>query len=91
MAAGLPIIATDIGDIGRIVKESESGLVTKWDVNEFAEVAEELLTKRNLWLAFHENGLRYVENYDWDKLFSGWLQEIQNRVPKVNSLAFGSS
>src|SRR3990170_211162 len=50
MAAGVPIIATDIGDIGRIVKESKSGLVTKWDINEFVETSEELLTKRNLWL-----------------------------------------
>ena len=84
MAAGMPIIATDIGDIGRIIKESKSGLAVKWDINEFLGAAEKLLTKRNLWLECHENGLRYVKKYDWDNLFDGWLQEIQNRVQVDN-------
>ena len=80
MAAGVPIIATDIGDIGRILRESESGFAIRWDVKEFVKAAETLLTNRTLWLDFHEKGLRYVEKYDWDKLFDGWLQEIKNRI-----------
>jgi glycosyltransferase involved in cell wall biosynthesis len=76
MAAGLPIIATDIGDIGKIVRNSKSGIATKWDSTNFAEAVEKIVINQNLWLTFHENGLRYVERYDWTKLFNGWLEEI---------------
>ena len=79
MAAGIPIIATNIGDIGRIVRESESGLAISWDADEFVTAAENLLTKQVLWLGYHKRGLRYVQNYGWDNLFDGWLHEIQNR------------
>ena len=80
MAAGLPIIATDIGDIGRILRESYSGFAIKWDVEEFVKAAETLLTKQNIWLSFHEKGLCYVKKYSWDKLFDYWLMEIKNRL-----------
>lgn len=79
MAAGLPIIATEIGDIGRIMKESKSGFATKWAINEFVKAVEELLTNKDLWLTFHKNGLLYVEKYDWADLFKRWLQEIETR------------
>ncbi len=79
MAAGLPIIATEIGDIGRIMKESKSGFATKWVTNDFAEAVEKLLTNRELWLTFHKNGLHYVKKYDWADLFKRWLQEIETQ------------
>jgi glycosyltransferase involved in cell wall biosynthesis len=82
MAAGLPIVATDIGDLGRIVKESGAGVPVGWNVQEFVEAVENLLTSRDFWLKCHENGLRYVRTYDWNNLFEKWVQEIQNRSPK---------
>lgn len=80
MAAGVPIIATDIGELGRVVTESKSGLVTKWDKEEFVAAVVQLSTKKDLWLSCHENGLRYAQRYDWVKLFDGWLQEIETRL-----------
>lgn len=81
MAAGVPIVATDIGDTGRIVKESGAGVAVNWNVHEFVIAVENLLTNRDLWLKHHENGLQYVKAYDWNRLFEEWLQEIQNRSP----------
>lgn len=80
MAAGVPIIASDLGDIGRIVKESNAGLVVNWTIDEFVDAVEELLTNRTLWLNCHRAGLRYVSQYDWEILFAGWLNEVQNRA-----------
>jgi glycosyltransferase involved in cell wall biosynthesis len=81
MAAGVPIIATDIGDIGRIVRESESGFAVQWNIEEIEAAVEQLMKQRTLWLEFHNNGLRFVEKYDWKKLFDYWLREIGNRLP----------
>jgi glycosyltransferase involved in cell wall biosynthesis len=82
MAAGVPVIGTDIGDIGRILRDSRSGYAIKWAVPEFVKAAERLLTNQNEWLDIHENGLRYVEKYDWDRLFDGWLLEVMNRLKR---------
>jgi glycosyltransferase involved in cell wall biosynthesis len=80
MAAGVPIIATDIGEIGRILKKSKAGFAIKWNAEEFVKAAESLLTDHDLWLEFHKNGLQYVEQFDWSKLFDKWLNEIQNHL-----------
>jgi glycosyltransferase involved in cell wall biosynthesis len=84
MAAGLPIVATDIGDIGRIIKESKSGIAVNWDINEFAEAIEEIFTKPDKWLELHENSLNYVKDYDWERLFDDWLQKIETRARQRN-------
>ena len=80
MAAGLPIIATDIGNIGQILRDSDSGFPIKWDVDEFVKRTETLITNKHLWIDFHEKGLRYVKDFDWDKLFDDWMQEISCRL-----------
>ena len=79
MAAGVPIVGTDIGDIGRIIKESGAGIATNWNVDEFAIAVENLLTNRDIWCSKHENGLHYVKAYDWNRLFEDWMREIQKR------------
>lgn len=80
MAAGLPIIATDIGDIGRLVKESNSGIAVKWNSKAFIGAAEEILAKPKLWSKFHDNGLEYVKKYDWSNLFNNWIQQIETKI-----------
>ena len=79
MAAGLPVIATKIGDIERIVKESNSGIVVEWDIADFARATAELFERKNLWLTFHQNALQYIKKYGWDNLFDRWLKEINVR------------
>ena len=80
MAAGLPIIATNIGNIGRILRANDSGYTIKWNVAEFVQITETLMADQNLWVAFHEKGLQYVKDYDWENLFENWLQEIRYRL-----------
>jgi glycosyltransferase involved in cell wall biosynthesis len=80
MAAGLPMIATKIGDISRIVKESESGFVVEWNITKFSRVAKKLLENQSLWLSFHNNALQYVKMHDWNTIFETWLEEIRSRM-----------
>jgi glycosyltransferase involved in cell wall biosynthesis len=87
MAAGVPVVATDIGDVGRIVKESMAGVAIRWNVHEFMEAVVNLLTNGDLWSRCHENGLRYVGKYDWNNLFEEWLQEIQRRAWESKTFA----
>lgn len=82
MGAGLPIISTNIGDIGRILTESNAGISINWNIEEFIKSVEILATDQKLWQKCHKNGLLYVKNFDWDTLFSELLQELNSRIQK---------
>jgi glycosyltransferase involved in cell wall biosynthesis len=84
MGAGLPIIATNIGDIGRILNESEAGFPINWRKDEFVHSVYTIMKDEKIWHSFHKNGLDYVRNFDWDVLFSGLLHEIEKRLEKIN-------
>jgi len=77
MAAGLPIVATDIGETSRIIKESKSGLSVSWTPTDFAKAVGKLLGDKNFWRKCHSNGLRYARKYDWYNLFEKWLQNVE--------------
>lgn len=85
MAAGLPIVATDVGETRRIISESGAGICVGWNLNEFVDAVEKLLIDRKLWLKCHENGLRYVKKYDWNVLFDRWLKEVKSHTIDVQS------
>jgi hypothetical protein len=66
------------------LRESSSGFAIEWDVDEFVQRTELLLTDENLWINFHEKGLHYVQDYDWGKLFERWQQEIVCQLEKLS-------
>ncbi len=80
MAAGIPVIATNIGQLGKTVRESKVGLCVNWDTSEFSEAVEKLLTDKDLWTRCHNNGLRYAKKYDWNTLLDKWLNEVERHV-----------
>ena len=80
MGAGLPIIATNIGDINRILTESKAGFAINWNKEEFIRTVNIIIKDKKIWDSFHTNGLNYVKNYDWNTLFSILLCEIKIRL-----------
>jgi len=70
MASGLPVIATDVGGIPEIIKESESGLlVPPGNELELRKAIQKLLLDDNLREWFGSNGRKAVEErYSWDKV-----------------------
>lgn len=82
MSAGLPIIATNIGDINRILIESKAGFSINWTKEDFIKAVHIILKDEKIWRSFHINGLNYVKKYDWNTLFSGLLHEIKIRLEK---------
>ena len=68
MAAGLPVIGTDIGATGRVIKESGAGIACRHDVAEFARAIENVLTDDHRYAEMRRNALRYAQQYDWEQL-----------------------
>lgn len=80
MAAGIPIVSSDLGGIPDIVKHGENGLLAKPNnVNMVAENLLKLLEDDDLSKKMGETGLKMVKNYSWDKI----TLETENLYKKI--------
>jgi glycosyltransferase involved in cell wall biosynthesis len=68
MAAGTPPIAIQSkgSAVGDVILNNNNGLLVPQSELRFA--IERLLTDKNLYESLRNNGLKYVEDYDWDKI-----------------------
>lgn len=69
MAAGIPIVSSNLGGIPDVVKHGENGLLAKpYDVKMVAENLIKLLKDDEMRKEMGENGLKMIKNYSWDKI-----------------------
>lgn len=67
MAAGIPVIANDIGGWTNIIKENKIGLLTKNDPNDFAEKINKLLSNPEKIEKMGKNAVDIIKNkYNWE-------------------------
>jgi len=84
MASGVPIIATTVGGIPEVIKESESGLlVPPSNELELKNAIEKLLNDESLRKWLGQNGRKAVEEkYSWDNV----IKEIEKAYEEVLSI-----
>jgi glycosyltransferase involved in cell wall biosynthesis len=69
MAAGLPIVSSDLGGIPDIVKNGVNGLLAKpYDFETVAKHLTKLLKNGEMREEMGQNGLKMVNNYTWDEV-----------------------
>jgi len=69
MAAGIPIVSSNLGGIPDIVKNGENGLLANpYDFEMVAEKLIKLLKDDALRVEMGQNGLKKVDNYTWDEV-----------------------
>lgn len=80
MSVGLPIVAFEVGSLGRIIREENVGFAVKpGDMNSYAESILSL-TERRIWEEKSENAKRALEEkYNWGKTLQP-LIEICSRI-----------
>jgi glycosyltransferase involved in cell wall biosynthesis len=88
MACGLPVIGSNVGGIPDIIKDGETGLLTRQkDPDDIAEKIIKLLSDEKLRDKVVENGLNLVkQNFSWEIISDKFLK-IYHDVIKVNNLA----
>ena len=86
MYSAKPILASDCKSIERVINETDSGLVYKYDdPDSFAECAEKLIENPELRIKLGINGYNAVKNkYNWEN-DSEKLVELYDRILKCNS------
>jgi len=76
MSAGLPVVATDVGDNRYLVKDGVNGfLVPCRDYSQLADKLELILESEDLRKEFGENGRKLIEkNFSEDKLIDNYIE-----------------
>lgn len=81
MSAGLPVVGTDIGDIKIILKESNSGLAVKYDVDEVANAVMYIVQSPNLYRELSFNARQYATKYfDWKFILNNLFKTIHQQL-----------
>ncbi len=86
MASGVPVVATDVGGIPEIVRESESGvLVPPGNELELRNAIQKLLLDDGLRARFGANGRKAVEEkYSWDRVTERIEKTYEDILSKSN-------
>ena len=83
MAAGKPIVATDVGGVSELVTDGVEGfLVESGNAPLFAEKLESLINNPGLRKSFGENGLKKIQEFDIRRKVAR-MQEIYTNLVKT--------
>jgi glycosyltransferase involved in cell wall biosynthesis len=81
MAAGLAIVASDVGDTAELVRKANCGIVVENDVQKIADAVIKLMRKPNLRYQYGENGRKYVsQNYNVEIVSKKLIQTFKSLV-----------
>ena len=77
-AAGLPIVATDVGGTREIIEDGKSGfLIPPGDSQALREKLCQLIKNEQLREDFGRNIQQFIKkNFDWDEITDKWVQDV---------------
>ncbi len=70
MAAGLPVIGTNVGEWAQVIEKSQAGLLIDFTPEAFAEATVELLHNSTKYKAYAKNAANCARTYDWSQVFA---------------------
>ena len=87
LAAGKPVVATNVSDFEAIFQENEIGILCNSDKDfDFAEAMVHIIDKRHDWNQLGQNGKKYAkENLSWPILTQSILQFYHKIISQKNS------
>ncbi len=84
MAEGLPVVVTDVGDCGRIVRDAKNGLVVPPQTPEsLAKALGYLLTNQSEWEMMSRNGSEFIAQYFSLQSFAGQVVKLYRSIVLV--------
>lgn len=87
MAVGLPILCTNIGDMGVIVTEYKVGKAVPFNEKAFANAIIEMLQDKRQYLNYKKNTLDVASKFDWKNIFTKEFQKIE-QINKTQNIDY---
>lgn len=76
LAAGLPIITTQVPPLGKEVARAGAGLVVKDKENELTEAIIKLLSNKKLYQKTRKAAIKYIKNNTWENTYTNALRKM---------------
>lgn len=80
MSSGLPVIATDIGDLGELIKNGECGITIEYNINDFVNKTLDMIADKDKIRLYGENGKKLAINYEWNNIFKREMKLILDNL-----------
>jgi glycosyltransferase involved in cell wall biosynthesis len=75
LAAGLPVIITDVPQIAHVIDNANCGILTGYNKEDVAVNIVNLLLNKEKLIKYSDNAKKFARRYDWNKLFSDVLSK----------------
>lgn len=70
LAAGLPVLLTNVPRIAKEVNNTRCGYIVKYDSEDIADKINKLFFSEQTLINFSKNARRFATGFDWNKIFS---------------------
>lgn len=84
LAAGLPVIITNVPPFAKKVRENKAGLVINYDKGELARAIIKLLTDNDFYLECRQNAIGLASSYDFNSIYQKAFKENEYYHPDSN-------
>jgi glycosyltransferase involved in cell wall biosynthesis len=81
MAAGLPVIASRVGQTEVMVQQADAGILIGHSVEEFVAASTILLNNKSLYDRYSQAAIAYAEGFDWNPL----MERVYQYVLDINA------
>jgi glycosyltransferase involved in cell wall biosynthesis len=78
MANGLPVIASDRGGLGEIIKNNEIGITCEPTIQNFIESIKKIISNETLYKILSMNCYEKIKNYSPEKIFEEYRKLFEN-------------
>jgi len=69
MAAGLPVVATSVGGVPCVVRDSQEGNLSPFgDIDAFARNIKDIMENQSKWNEFSKSAIQRAAEYDWTNI-----------------------
>lgn len=75
LAAGLPVILTDVPQITRQIEEFKCGAVVEYEKNDLVKAILSLIKDEDLNKQYRKNAIDFAKQFDWNMMFYKYLTE----------------
>jgi len=75
LAAGLPVIITDVPSIAREIEAHECGIIVRYEKDDLVNVILSLMNDNHLNKSYRENATKFAKQFDWNVIFYEYLKE----------------
>ena len=80
LACGVPILATPVGIVPDLLKNSLGGEIISWDANDIVQKAERLLSNPEKYREYCLNGLEIVKQFEKKEAIKNYAEKIKQLI-----------